>query len=128
MVTQEDVRKIALEFPGVSESEERFGFSILVKGNHKGFIWEWAERVTPKKPKVLNPGVLAFSVSNLGVKNMILGSGAEYWVNDPHYDGYPAVLVRLELLPPEDLADLVTEAWRSKAPASLVKEFDNQTG
>ena len=53
MANQADVRRVALSLPGVTEGEDRFGFSVLNKGKHKGLAWSWAERVDPKKPRVV---------------------------------------------------------------------------
>ena len=44
----------------------------------------------------------------------------------PHFDGYPAILARLQRIPAEDLYELVTEAWLARAPAPLVKAFLKQ--
>ena len=59
MATQADVRRIALSFPETEEANNRFAFSVMNKGKLKEFIWVWMERVTPKKPRVPNPGVIA---------------------------------------------------------------------
>jgi hypothetical protein len=42
----------------------------------------------------------------------------------PHYDGYPAVLVRLEAVDPAQLAELIEDAWRVQAPKRVVAAFD----
>lgn len=42
----------------------------------------------------------------------------------PHYDGYPAMLVRLSVIEPDELQEVLTESWRLKAPKRLLKEFD----
>ena len=115
MATQEDVRRIALSLPGAIEGEERFGFSVMVKGKAKGFLWSWAERVTPKKPKVINDGVIAIVVPSLSAKDVIMASDPDKFVTDPHYNGFPAVLVRLEAIDVDELEDLVVEAWRCKS-------------
>lgn len=125
MPNHDSVRRIAARLPGAIEGEERFGFSVMVKGKAKGFLWAWAERVHPKKPRVVNPGVLAIVVPHLGVKEMWLNSGAPGLFTEPHYDGYPAVLVRLDQVAPDVLEDLVIEAWRCKAPKDAVKAFDD---
>ena len=113
MTTQDDVRRIALALPGVSESHDDFAFSVEVKGKAKGMAWSWKERVVPKKPRVPNFGVLAIRVANLGQKDLILSSKPKQFVHDPHYDGYPAVLVRLDAVSVADLEMLLTDAWRN---------------
>ncbi len=113
-----------MSLPGVSEGDERFGFSVMVKGKAKGFCWSWTERVEPKKPKVVNDSVLAIMVPGLQTKEILEGSGSEVYALDPHYNGFPAVLVRLANIDKEELEDLLIEAWRCKAPKQAVKEFD----
>lgn len=121
MPTQADVRRIALALPDVTEASERFAFSVLNKGKLKGFVWTWNERITPKKPRVPNPGVIAVRVANLGQKEAILSSNPKKFFTEPHYDGYAAVLVRLEAVTIADLKVLIAEAWRCQAPAALAQ-------
>jgi hypothetical protein len=124
MATQDDVRRICSKLPGAVEGEGRFSFSVEVKGKAKGFLWSWAERVHPKKARVPNDGVLAIIVPGLAAKEVILGSDPDKFFTEPHYNGYPAVLVRLEAIGPHELEELVIEAWRCKAPAELIRQFE----
>lgn len=124
MATQDDVRRIASRLPGAIEGIGRFAFEVEVKGKMKGFCWSWAERVDPKKARVVNDNVLAVSVPNLEAKEVLLSSDPAKFFTEPHYNGYPAVLVRLEAIPAEELEDLLLEAWRTKAPKALQNEFD----
>jgi hypothetical protein len=119
MATQDDVRRIALNLPGTVEDPDHFAFSVPVNGKQKGFAWVWNERVVPKKPKVANPGVLAIVVPNLTVKEILMGSDEAVFVTDPHYNGFPAVLVRLDAIAMDLLEELLTEGWRCKAPPEL---------
>jgi hypothetical protein len=122
MATLKDVRRIALRLPGAIEGNSRGQFSIgvLVKGKPKGFVWTWMERVNPKKPKVPNDLVLAVAVPNLTAKDALIASDATKFFTEPHYDGYAAVLVRLEAVSMDELEDVITEAWRCKAPKDLL--------
>jgi hypothetical protein len=95
------------------------------KGKRKGFVWTWGERVDPKKPRVPNPGVIVVRVANQFEKEALLGSGPAKFFTEPHYNGFPAVLVRLSEVDTAELEELVTEAWRSQAPRRLVKERDD---
>jgi len=119
MATQADVRRIALSFPGAEEANGRFAFEVRNKGKLKGFAWVWMERVTPKKPRVPNPGVIAVRVANLGQKDLLLSADPERFFTEPHYDGYPAVLVRLKAVKVADLKMLLADAWRCQAPPDL---------
>lgn len=124
--THDDIRRICAAFPGAAEGEERFGFGVLVKGKHKGFCWTWAEKVDPKKARVINDGVLAVRVPSLTVKDLLLDSGNPAIFTEPHYNGYPAVLVRLSEIGPEEMEGLLVEAWKTLAPKESIAEFDPQ--
>jgi hypothetical protein len=119
MATQADVRRIALSLPGTEEAPDHFAFSIRIKGKPKGFVWVWMERVAPKKPRVPQPAVLAVRVANLFDKDFLLASDPVRFFTEPHYDGYPAVLVRLPAVTARELRPILTEAWRCLAPAGL---------
>lgn len=121
MATQADVRRIALSLPETEEGSDRFGFSVRNKGKSKGFAWVWMERVDPKKPRIANPGVLAVRVANNAQKDLIIASDSKKFFTEPHYNGFPAVLVRLKVVTVPDLRILLAEAWRCLAPPSLVK-------
>ena len=117
MATQADVRRIALALPNVEETDGRFAFSVMNKGKLKGFVWVWMERVDPKKARVPNPKVLAVRVANLGQKDALLAAEPVKFFTEPHYNGFPAVLVRLDAVTAADLKVLIAEAWRCQAPA-----------
>jgi hypothetical protein len=121
MATQADVRRIALSLPGVEESEGRFAFAVRVKGKQKGFVWVWMERIHPKKPRVPQPKVLAVRTANLYDKDFLLASSSTKFFTEPHYDGFPAVLVRLAEVSARELRPLITEAWRTLAPKDLLE-------
>jgi hypothetical protein len=118
MATQADVRRIALSLAGTEEVEGRFAFNVRVKDKLKGYAWVWMERVVPKKPRVANPGVLAVRVANLGEKEVLISAEPEKFFTEPHYNGYPAVLVRLAAVTSADLRTLLEAAWRSHLPAT----------
>lgn len=124
MATQDDVRRLALALPETSESEERFAFSVAARPKPKGFAWVWMERVEPKQPKVPNPDVLAVRVANDDEKQVLLAADPDVFFTEPHYNGFPAVLVRLAAIEVDELEELLTDAWRCQAPKALVKAFD----
>jgi hypothetical protein len=57
-------------------------------------------------------------------KQALIASDPETFFTSAHYDGYPAVLVRLPSIGTEELTELLTDAWRSRAPRRLVARFD----
>jgi hypothetical protein len=122
MADQDDVRRIALSLPEVVEGEDGFAFSVLNKGKAKGLAWVWMERVEPKKPRVPRPDVLAVRVAGQGAKEELLAAGEDRFFTEPHYNGFPAVLVRLPAIEEDELRELLTDAWRCQAPKALVEE------
>lgn len=112
MANQRDVRKIALSLPETTEDPE--GFRFLVNG--KQFVWVWLERVDPKKARVPNPDVIAVRVADDLDKQVLLASDREVFFTEPHYDGYPAVLVRLSRIDRAHLKEVLANAWRARAP------------
>ena len=119
MASQADVRRIALSLPGTEETPGHFAFSVRNKGKLKGFVWVWLERVTPKKARVPQPKVIAVRVANLYDKDFLLGLNPEKFFTEPHYDGFPAVLVRLAAVTARELRPILTETWRCLAPKDL---------
>ena len=121
---QEDVRRIALALPDTVEGDGTFAFSVLVKGKPKGFVWAWNERVEPKKARVPNPEVVAVRVIDEEDKQALLASDDRTFFTEPHYHGFPAVLVRLPFIEPDELAELIEDGWRCLAPQALVEAYE----
>src|SRR5687767_11676589 len=119
MATQADVRRIVLSLPETEETENHFAFSVRNKGKLKGFVWVWLERVAPRKARVPQPKVIAIRVANLFDKDFLLSLDPAKFFTEPHYDGFPAVLVRLPAVTARELRPLITEAWRCQAPRDL---------
>ena len=116
MATQDDVRRIALSFPGAREGKGQFGFSVLDRGKEKGFCWVWLERLHPKKARVPQPRVLAVRTSGLDHKAALIGANPDVYFTEPHYDGFPAILIRLPNITLDELTLILTEGWRCQAP------------
>ena len=124
MATQADVRRIALTLPGTTEGTERFAFSVENKGKQKGFVWVWLERKDPKKARTPCPTVLAVRVRDQAEKATLLAGDPDVFFTEPHYNGFPAVLVRLPKVTRPLLRRLIVDAWRCQAPRKLVEEFE----
>ena len=122
MADNDDVRRIALSLPDAV----RDGSGYRVRG--KLFAWTYHERVEPKKPRVPRPDVLAIRVNGEGEKQTLLDAEPGTFFTTDHYNGYPAVLVRLPHVDAAELTELVTDAWRVQAPRRLVKEYDAGSG
>jgi hypothetical protein len=117
---QDDVRRIALELPEVREDDDHFAFSV----GKKAIAWVWSKREAPKQPRVPEPGVLAIRVGGAAEKQALLGADEEKFFTEDHYNGFPAVLVRLAAVDEVELRELLTDAWRIQAPRALVKQHD----
>ena len=118
------MRRIALSLPETGESPDPFAFSVPVKGKEKGYAWVWMERVEPKKARVPNPDVLAIRVANLEEKEALLATGEAHFFTEPHYNGFPAILVRLPLIDVDELRELLIDGWRCQAPKTLVAAWE----
>lgn len=123
MADQEDVRRIALSLPDTREGDDHFGFSVLNKGKTRGFVWAWNERIDPKKPRVPNSEVMAVRVASRFDKEALLAADEQKFFTEPHYNGFPAVLVRLPAIGVDELEELITDAWRSQAPRDLARSW-----
>ena len=119
MATRDDVRRLATALP---EAIEEPGFSFSVGG--KAFAWVWRERIEPKRARVPNPDVIAVRVANELEKQALLGLDAEVFCTEPHYNGYPAVLVRIPDIESDLLEKVLTDAWRTRAPKRLLPTLD----
>jgi hypothetical protein len=110
MVSKAEVRRLALALPGATEDEGHFGFSVAAAPKRKGFAWAWRERVDPRKARVPNERVLAIRVADLDTKEAMLMSDTDVFFTEPHYDGYAAVLVRLDNVTRAQLRGLLAQA------------------
>jgi len=119
MASRADVRRIALSFPETGEAADRFAFFVMNRGKPKGFAWVWMERIHPKKARVPQPKVLALRTASLDDKEFLLASNSEKFFTEPHYNGFPAVLVRLAEVTVPELRALLIEAWRCQAPKGM---------
>jgi hypothetical protein len=117
------VRRLALALPQVVEATDHFGFFVLDGTKPREFTWAWRERVAPFKPKVENPGAQAVRVAGKGAKESLLAPDEQKFFTEPHYNRFPAVLVRLSAVEPGELQELLTDGWRCMAPRAPVKEL-----
>jgi hypothetical protein len=67
--------------------------------------------------------ILGVRVSDEGVKFALIADEPGVYFTTPHFDGYPAVLLRLDEIAVRDLVEVITEGWLTQAPKKLVQEF-----
>lgn len=113
MPTWGDVLAIAAPFPGVEVGTSYGTPSLRIR---KKFMCRMRT----------GPDALVMRVTDLGEREALLQGQPETFFSTPHYDGHPFVLVRLESVDPEELAELVEEAWRLGAPQKLIAEYESQ--
>ncbi len=114
VATEDDVRQIALALPGTTErpSYGTPGFRV-------------ADRLFLRMHD--QPGVLVLWCEDEHAKRTLLALEGLAFFTTPHYDGHPSVLVRLDQVERQALAELVLEAWRARAPRRLLtSERDRQ--
>ncbi len=125
MATWRDVRRIALVLPGTSEMTTKSGNAAWIVGD-KFFAWERPLRRSdlvalgedaPKGP------ILGVRTAGLEMKEVFLASNPQVFFTTPHFDGYPAVLIRLPKISAKLLKDVIVEAWLARAPKRAVTAF-----
>ena len=67
--------------------------------------------------------ILGARVADEGVKFALIADEPDVYFTTPHFDGYPAVLVKLAEIDEVGLRELIVEAWLTQAPKRLVQEF-----
>src|SRR5262245_43969327 len=122
MATRDDLRRIALALPDTTTDND--GFSYSVAG--KAIVWTWLERVQPKKARVPNPDVVAVRIADESEKELLIDMDGSVFFTEPHYHGYPAILVRLHAIDAGMLETIVGNAWRLRAPKALVARADEE--
>ena len=120
MADADDVCRLALALPHVAEIESD-GFDFRVAG--KGFVWSYPER-TPGKPRLIRTDIAVLFVGDEAEKQALLLGEPGVFFTTPGYDGFPLVMLRLEEVTVERLRELVTDAWRMRAPDALVGDLD----
>lgn len=129
MADFEDVRRIALALPETSERPQWGNASWRVRD--KPFVWERPLRksdlaalgdAAPDGP------ILGVRVEHLVAKEALLAADPDVYFTTPHFDGYPAALVRLERIALDELEEAITEAWLCQAPKRLAKQFLDSRG
>ena len=122
MATWSDVRKIVQTLPEVAEPEaDTYAWQV----GTKGFAWERPLRKADREAlgaAAPDGPILAAMVPDLGAKEALLADDPDVYFTTPHFNGYPAVLVRLERIAVPELTELLVEAWLARAPKRLAAQ------
>jgi hypothetical protein len=124
MATWDDVRAIVGDLPEV-ETHRAWG-NIMWRVKGKGFVWQ-----RPLHPKDLadlgddapEGEILGVRVPDEGVKRALIADDPSIYFTIPHFDGYPAVLVRLDEIEVDELTEVIVEAWLDRAPKRLAAAY-----
>ncbi len=123
MATLDDVSRIALGLPEVTEEDSHGRLSWAVAG--KTFAWErpyskadikrFGDETPPRQP------ILAVRVEDLVEKEAVLAAGTKGIFTIPHFDGYAAVLIELPTVGMRSLTDVLADGWLARAPRDLAE-------
>jgi len=115
VIGHEEIRRIALSLSGAYE-QESFGGRPSWRTKPRMFAWVRDE-----------PEALVVWVESPEAKDALISGEPRTFFTTPHYDGHPIVLVRLEAVDDDEATELITESWRLRAPATLVRAWDRAT-
>ncbi|MGI8718108.1 MAG: MmcQ/YjbR family DNA-binding protein [Lapillicoccus sp.] len=124
MADADDVRRLALALPHAVEVESD-GFDFRVAD--KGFVWSYPER-RPGRRRLIRTDIAVLFVGDEAEKQALLLGEPAVFFTAAGYDGSPLVMARLAAVDIGRLGELVTDAWRMRAPEALVAEFDEASG
>jgi len=128
MATMEDAAALAARLPEVTEGEDSHGRGTRTWAvGGKVFAWErpfskadirrFGRQDPPEGP------ILAVRVGELAEKEAILAAVTPGFFTIEHFNGYKGYLIQLQAVSDEDLAEAITDAWLSQAPAAVAERF-----
>jgi len=119
MADADDVRRLASALPHAVEIDSD-GFDYRVGG--KGFVWSYPDRA-PGRQRVIRTDIAVLFVGDEAEKQALLLGEPDLFFTTPGYDGLPLVMLRLAEVKVERLRELVTDAWRMRAPAEVATDL-----
>ncbi|HEY2474080.1 MAG TPA: MmcQ/YjbR family DNA-binding protein [Candidatus Cybelea sp.] len=125
-----DVRRIALALPGATEETTKSGNSAWLVRD-KFFTWERPLRksdLAALGDKAPTGPILGVRTPDLEMKEVLLASNPAVFFTTPHFEGYPAVLIRLPKISTKLLKDVIVEAWLARAPKRAVTAYLKSSG
>jgi hypothetical protein len=129
MATLDDVRRRALELPATSETIEGHRGGASWRTTNGSFVWERGPSATDLRDLALagrawpDGEVVGLRTDGLEAKEELLAAYPAEFFSIPHFDGYPAVLVRLESIDLGLLREVITDAWLLRAPKRVAKAW-----
>jgi hypothetical protein len=130
MATIDDAARMASEMPGVTEGSRHGARTWYVAG--KGFAWERSfSKADIKRFGDLSPPdgpILAARVADLNDKEAVLSTDSQGFFTIPHFDGYAAVLIQLDIVSNKVLREAIVDAWLACAPVQLADTYLRDEG
>jgi hypothetical protein len=126
VATWDDVSRIVGELPETTEASPR-----TWRVRKKLIAWERPLRKADYEAlgdAAPDGDILGARVPDEGVKFALIADDPGVYFTTPHFDGYPAVLVRLAEIGVRELTELINEAWLAQAPKTLAKAFLQNDG
>lgn len=129
MATLDDVRAIAMGLPGAAERTEGQGGGTSWRVASGLFVWQRGpsrrdlEQLAALGREWPSGEVIGVRTDGTQVKEALIETYPDVFFTIPHFDGYPAVLVRLDAIDPDQLREVVTDAWLSKVTKRVGREW-----
>ncbi|HWC87592.1 MAG TPA: MmcQ/YjbR family DNA-binding protein [Solirubrobacteraceae bacterium] len=124
MASWDDVRRIALALPETAEASSYGHPSWQVRA--KSFVWERPLRGSDLRAlgdDAPAGAILAARVEHLVARDALLANDPDVYFTTPHFEGFAAVLVRLDEIGVDDLEELIVEGWLARAPKRLARAY-----
>ena len=121
MATWDDIRAVAATLPETVESSPREW-----RAHDKSLACERPLRKADLE--ALGAGaprgdILGVRVPDVGVAEALVADDPAVYFRTPHFAGYPAVLVRLDVIEPDELHDLLRDSWLARVPKKLARAY-----
>src|SRR5262245_55479128 len=109
------------ELPGVTQPKRR-------EWRVDGKLFAWERPLRPADIRALGAaaptGPILAVYAPLHIKEILLAARPEVYFTTPHFDGWPAILIRLPAIRAHDLRERLRRAWLERAPKKLVAGQD----
>jgi hypothetical protein len=124
MATWDDIRTVAAGLPGTVESSPHEW-----RARDKNLAWARPLRKAdlealgadaPQGP------ILGVRVADVGVAEALVADDPAVYFRTPHFANYPAVLVQLDEIEPDELHDLLRDAWLARVPKGVARAYLEQ--
>ena len=124
MATWDDVARLALALPEATEDPSHSGTRSW-RVRDKAFAWERPLRradVAELGDAAPSGPVLAVRVPDVEARTALIADSPGVYFATSHFAGYPAVLIWLEEISVDELAEVLDEAWECRAPRRLIAD------